>query len=80
MSDNAVYVEDTWPHLPVAVRVEGKLLPVVSEDSVDVRFADNSVTTVTLTLLAPGMQVTSVASEEAEALRSEAYDGAGGSK
>lgn len=77
---NAVYVEDTFPHLPVAVRVDGKLLPVVSGTEVDVRLADNAITTATVTLFTPGISFLAVASEEAEALRCEASETLGDAK
>lgn len=77
---NAVYFEDKYPHLPVAVRIEGKLLPVVSGTEVDVRLSDNAITTATVTLFAPGITFLAVASEEAEALRCEASESLGGAK
>ncbi|GAA1329020.1 hypothetical protein GCM10020360_33030 [Nonlabens tegetincola] len=80
MSGDVVYLDEAFPRLPVAVRIGGRILPVASGTPIDVRFADDAVTTVTVTLLVPALEVTAVASEEAAALRSESSSLEGGAK
>lgn len=78
MSGNTVYVLEDGA--PVGVRIAGKLLPVVSETDVDVRFNDNAITRVTLTVFAPAIETVVVREAEVAALQSELSCGEGGSK
>lgn len=75
-----VYVKEGWPQTPVALRIDGHLLPVVSGESVNVTFNDQGITTVTATMFAPGIEVIAVASEEEESLLSEALAKMGDAK
>lgn len=78
MSNNVVYVNAHGK--PVGLRVDGKLLPVTSGTSVDLHFNDNAITTVSVTMFVPAIEVISVTSEVVEELQLELSCAQGGAK